>query len=341
MTSTPSISIITTTYNANLSLFKQSLESIELQDYPKDLLEHIVVDGGSRNGTLEFARKHNCKVIERNDLASEQETRASLGIQQAKGDVYILLQTDNILTSHGWFKKMVKPFIENKNICCTYSAYNGYKKNMPLTTRYCALFGSTDPALYYLGKSEKIPQNQSRYNKGKIIKETSDYYIVEFNDRNLPTIGDNGHMILRSAINKVNRNPHTYTHTDAIAELVKMGYTQFGIVKNSIIHVANPSILHLIQRRVEVKQKYYDDRRGKRKYLVFNWNSHEDRTRLFKYILFSLTFIVPLFESIRGYMKIKDMAWFLHPVVCFCMLLGYGYSEIMWLVRKTKTTYVL
>lgn len=332
----PSISFITTTYNANLPLFKRSLEAIASQNYPKNLLEHIVVDGGSKNGTIEFAKQHNCKVIVRKDLAWEQETRASLGIKEARGDIYTLMQSDNILTSNDWLEKMVKPFTENKKIFCTYSAYNSYEANMPLTTRYCALFGSTDPALYYFDKSEKIPLTQKTYNKGTILKETSLYYVVVFTQDNLPTIGDNGHMILKSAIDLVNKDPQTYTHTDAILELLGIGYNTFGVVKNSIIHVANPSIVSLIKRRVEVKQKYYDERRGKRKYLVFNWESDKDKINLVKYILFSLTFIIPFVESLKGYLKIKDRAWFLHPVLCFLMLLGYGYSEIYWVLTKNN-----
>lgn len=330
----PTISIVTGTLNSNLTIFKQVLDSIKIQNYPKKLIEHYVMDGGSINGTVELAKSYGCKVIIRKDLMRKEQERPCLGMQMAKGKLILILESDNILLSSHWLQDMVKPFIENKDVFCTYSAYNDYKKDMPLTTKYCALLGSTDPVLYYLNKSEKIPMIEKKYNKGKIIKETNKYSVVKFNKYNLPTLGDNGHMFLREAMLKVIKDPNRYTHTDAFMDMFDLGYDTFGVVKNSIIHIINPDIWTLLSRRVEVKQAFYDGRRGKRKYLVYNPQSSRDRINLLKCIIFSLTFIYPLFEAIKGYIKIREKAWFFHPVICFLMVVVYGYSEIKWLIKK-------
>ena len=327
----PSISIIARTLNTNLPMFTRVLESVKMQKYPKKLIEYLVMDGGSTNGTVELAKKYGCKVIKK-DI--EDEARAGWGIKIARGDIILDLESDNIITSDDWFLKMVKPFMEYKEIFFTYSAYNSYENDMSLTTKYCALFGSTDPLLYYLGKSEKIPLAQKEYNKGIIIQNKPDYYVVKFDKDNLPTLGANGHMFRRDVISKVIKDPKDYTHTDAVMDMLDLGFDTFGVVKNSIIHVANPSIMGLVRRRVEVKKSFYDKRRGKRKYLVFNWKSGRDRLNLIKFVFFSLTFVFPLYESIRGYMKIRDRAWFLHPVLSFIMFFAYGISELQWLVKR-------
>lgn len=326
----PTISIITCTLNPDLNTFKKSLESIKQQDYPKNLIEHIVVDGGSVNSVMEMAGKYGCTTLLRKDLLKQEQARQSIGCKKAKGEVLLMLQSDNILTSKDWLRKMVGPFMQNENVFCTFSAYNGFEKNMSTITRYTALFGAPHPMLYYLNKSDKIPLTQKKYNKGKILEETKDYYIVKFNPSNLPTCGDNGHMILRKAMDLVNKDPYSYTHLDAVMELVEQGYEMFGVVKNTIIHVGKNSVFSDVKRKVQLKSEFYDKRRGKRKYLVFNWQSNRDRISLFKYIIFSLTFIEPLFESVRGYMKIRDRAWFIHPIFCFLLLIGFGYSEIRW-----------
>ena len=87
--------------------------------------------------------------------------------------------------------------------------------------------------------------------------------------------------------------------------------------KNSVIHVIPPNISTYIKRRVQVKETFYDGRRGKRKYLVFNWKSLKDRWNMFKFMLASFTFVYPLYESIHGFATIRDYAWFLHPKMCF------------------------
>ncbi len=333
MSNLPSISIVTPTWNSPLPLFERVLKALREQEYPKNLLEHIVMDAGSTNGTAELAKKYGCILTVRSDLKVQEQVRASLGIKKAKNDLVLMLQSDNIPTSKNWLKEMVRPFVENTKVFCTYSAYNSYEKNMSATTRYGAFFGAGDPTLYYLGKSDKIPLLQKKYDKGKIISETPSYWVVEFNKDTLPTMGDNGHMFLRSAMNKVNKDPKLYVHLDTFVDMLDLGYNTCGVIKNSVIHVITPSIITYAKRRVQVKQTFYDERRGKRKYLVFSWRSGKDRLRLIKFAFFSLTFF-SLYESIKGYIKIRDRAWFLHPILCFLIILSYGESEIVWFFRK-------
>ncbi len=333
MNNLPTISIISLTYNTDLTSFKQMLKAIRMQKYPKKLLEHIIMDAGSTNGTIELARKYGVNIYIERQLKNKIESRASLGIKRSKGKLILFLQTDNIPTTADWLMRMVQPFLENKKIVCAFSAFNSYKKNMSTTTKYCALFGANDPTIYFLNKTEKIRLDQKKYNKGTIIKETNNYWVVKFTKNNLPTIGDNGHIFLRSVIQKVNKNPDNFIHVDAFAQLLDMGYDTYGVVKNSIIHVINPNLTNFVKRRVELKEDFYNRRNLERRYLVYNPNSMQDKINLFKYILFSITLIIPLVEAFRGYLKIRERAWFLHPVLCFTMVIGYGISELKWFLR--------
>lgn len=330
----PTISIITCTFNTNLVTFRRCLEAIRMQKYPKKNIEHLVIDAGSTNGTIELAREYGCTVIVRKDLKQREQVRQSIGFKTAKGDILLILESDNIFVGQNWLFQMVRPFKDNKDIFCTYSAYNGFEKDDTLLTRYTALFGSPHPILYYLGKSDKIPITQKKYNKGEIVSETDGYTTVRFTLQNLVTCGDNGHMILRSVMNKVNRDPETYTHLDAVYSMVELGFDTFGVVKNSIIHEGKNNLLVDVRRKIELKSEFYDKRRGKRTYMVFDWQSSEDRIKLYKYIFFSVTLIEPLYESIRGFIRIRDSAWFIHPIFCLLMLGGHVWSEARWYIKK-------
>src|SRR5439155_16961430 len=138
----PSISIVTCTYMSDLSRFTKVLESVKKQNYPKYLIEHLIMDGGSKNGTLELAKKYGCKVYSDPSYKDVAQKRASIGIMKSKNELILILEDDNILPSKNWLAEMVVPFIENKTIFCTFSAYNSYEKVMNDTTKYCALFGS-------------------------------------------------------------------------------------------------------------------------------------------------------------------------------------------------------
>lgn len=331
----PSISIVSCTYNTNLALFEKVLKALKAQDYPKKLIEHIVMDAGSTNGTVELAKKNGCKVFVRPDLKDEEQMRASIGFKKAKGKIILIIQSDNIVIGKDWLKRMVEPF-EEKRVFCTYTAHYSYKKNMSATTRYGALIGANDPIIspYFLDKIEKVTMPQKKYNKGKIIRETSNYYVVKFNRDNFPPLGDNGQMVLRNVMEKVNIDPKEYLHLDTFSRMFDLGYDTCGVVKSSVIHVITSDIKSFVIRRIQLKEKFFDDRRKSRKFLIFDVNSKRDRINLIKYIVFSATFIFPLLQSIRGYLKIRDSAWFLHPIICFLMLLAYSFSEVKWILKR-------
>lgn len=332
----PMISIVTCTYNANIKLFERVLKILRAQNYPKRLIEHIVMDAGSSNGTVDLAKKYGCKIYQRPDLLEEEQVRASLGFKKAKGEIILIIQSDNIVTSKNWIKRMVQPFLENKNIFCTYTERYSYEKSMSAMTRYGALIGANDPIIspLFLDKIEKVMMTQKKYNKGEIIKENTNYYVVKFNKVNFPPLGDNGQMVLRSAMSKVNKDPQEYIHHDAFGKMFDLGYDTCGVVKSSIIHVISGDIIKNAKRRIQIKKTFFDKRQKARRFLIFDGNSAKDKVNLLKYIFFSLTFIAPFYQSIRGYLIIRDNAWFLHPVVCFVMLFAYGLSEVDRIFQK-------
>lgn len=327
-----SISIVTITYNADLNIFKQSLDSVKNQTYSANHIEQIVVDGGSTNGTVELAKSYGCIVIKRADLEYESEMRKSIGIKRAKNDIVLFLESDNILIGGDWLYDMISPFIDDRDIFCTFSMHNSYLKNMSLLTKYCALIGASDPPVCYLGKADKMMLDQKKYDKGETLKDLPKYTKVRFTKDSLPTFGDNGHMVKRSVINIVNKNSRIFLHTDAFFDLLCLGYDKYGVVKNSMIHDIGSSVLKLYQRRVVYKERFRDSYIRKRVYLIFDYNSSKDRWNLFWYIVYSLTFVQPFFRAFRGYLIIHEPAWFLHPFVCLVATVMYLKSEIKYLV---------
>ncbi len=291
------------------------------------------MDGGSTNGSMELAKKYGCKVFVHKDLLEKAEMRIAMGIKKAKNDLILILEADNILSSRNWLVQMAEPFLTDKRIFCAYSAYYGYNKGLPATTRYSALFGTPEPTVYFLKKNEKISIINKHYDKGEILRKTKNYFVVRFKRENLPVLGDNGSLFLRSAMEKVNIDPQEYAHPDAFAKLLDLGYDTFGVVKNDIIHIANPNIFDMVKGKLWIKKVHYDKQRYKRIYYVFSWGSKKDIFNLMRFIFFSITIVIPTFEAVRGFIKIRDWAWFLHPVICLTMLFGYGWSEILWIIK--------
>jgi glycosyltransferase involved in cell wall biosynthesis len=333
----PSISIISLTYNPDPHIFKKVLDSINFQNYPKNRIEHLIMDGGSTNGALTMARKYGCTICFLPAMRDNSEGRKGLGIARAKNDLIAFIEADNILVGREWLKQMVAPFSINKRIVGTFSMHNTYLPGMPALTRYCALIGVNDPTVYYLGKSEKLTRFQKRYTKGTTLRDFPSFSIVRFTKDSLPTLGDNGHMVRRRLMQLVNSDPGRFLHTDAFVKLLFKKYDTYGIVKNSIIHVTGSNIFGLYKRRVFFKKQFYDFGKKQRLYYVFNPHSKRDRWLLARFIVYSLTFVEPIIFSIRGFIAVQDAAWFLHPFVCFVAVMSYGLSEL----RLFWLTYIM
>lgn len=316
----PTISIITCSLNPDLMIFTKCLNALKKQKYPKILLEHIVMDGGSTNGGDILAEEFGCKVIRRPDLKNFALQRMSLGITLSKGSIILILEPDNIILGKNWIEEMIQPFREDENVIGTFSIYNSFENKMPILTKYYSLFGVNDTLLHYLGKSEKIPQYQKSYNKGRLISRNSNYSVVEFDKNNFPTLGDNGHMVRKKIIQQVNKNSKLFLHTDAFYDLLDLGYNKYGAVNNSIIHYTGSSIISSFKKRIEYKNRF---KKYNRTYLVFNPLSGRDVLKVVLFGLYAITIVQPLFESCRGYIKKKEIAWFLHPIMCLGTFLTY------------------
>lgn len=82
------VSVVTTTYN-DVENLKKIINEVTKQDY--DNLEHIIVDGGSTDGTLELLKKYQNKYKEMVKYISEKDNgiydAINKGIKMSTGDI--------------------------------------------------------------------------------------------------------------------------------------------------------------------------------------------------------------------------------------------------------------
>lgn len=332
----PSISIVSVNLNSDLKVFKKSLESINMQVYPQENIEHVIFDGGSKNGSIELAREFKCNVTVRKDLRDRAEERQYLALKKAKNDIILIFEPDNIMPDNEWLRRMIEPFSEDKNVFCTFNAYNCIKKDMPLLTKYCALFGVSDPVLHYLQKSEKLTWYEKKYKKGKILKQNKNFIITQFDNTSLPTLGDNGCLIKRDVFRKTKLTQKTFIHLDFFQEMLDLGFTTYGVVRNCIIHMTGSSIKKMIARRLHYRKIYFEEMVEQRKYLVYNTKRMKDVVHLLTFCIFTITLIEPLVKSFRGFISKREVAWFLHPLICWFFLLGYFQFSLQRILNRKK-----
>ena len=98
------ISIITPTLNSEKSI-AFTFNFVFNQNYKN--FEHIIVDGGSNDKTLEIVKKHKVKKIIIKKKSSIYEA-INLGIKNAIGDYILILNSDDILNLTLFLKNLLK-----------------------------------------------------------------------------------------------------------------------------------------------------------------------------------------------------------------------------------------
>ena len=319
----PEISIVMPVYNGEKTI-KLSLESIRQQNYPQDKIEIVLVDDDSTDNTLKIAKRYNVNVY-KNDKRS-YDIGKSIGIEKAKNEFILFMDCDNILPHKNWIKTIVKPFLKEKDITGAEPIWFTYNKNDDLANRYCSLFGINDPLAFYLKKRDRLMQTEKKFNLIKDVKEKNDYYIVKYNLNNLLTLGSIGFIIKKSLLLKTDYKPYFF-HMDSMYDLVKQNYNKFAMMKLSIIHLHSGTIKDFIlklKRNAELFFKHQQERRYK---------YQTPKLTLILSLILMITFIKPFYDALRGYLKIKDKAWFLHPYLSFIIPLMYALIFIKWKLK--------
>lgn len=99
----PKVSLIITTFN-NEQTIDECLKSVFELNYPKDLLEVIVVDGGSKDSTAKIAEKYPAKVIVK---PSNAPAAYNYAMKIANGDFVAIVDAD-VKVEKDWLNRLTK-----------------------------------------------------------------------------------------------------------------------------------------------------------------------------------------------------------------------------------------
>lgn len=320
-TTWPTISLAMATFNSARTL-RESLQSVKAQDYPSEV-EIIVADGGSSDQSLTIAKQYGAKIHHVPIDKQNAEYNKGIAVSKAKNEVLLMIDHDNILPHKNWLRNMVRPLMDNPKIIGAGCLRFAHEPGMTLLDRYFALIGAPDPVPFFLNKSAHQSWLYDDFHlRGKLLADKGPYFLVELNPDKMPALGGNGCVLRRALLREAKSDPDNFFHIDIHVDLAIAGYRTYAFVKETIKHLSNNSLLHFLARRRYFIEKYHFLDYSRRRYSIYEPN--KDKLRLLGYIIYSATFIGPLVDATRGYLKVQDFAWFLHPVMCFAMLVVYG-----------------
>lgn len=121
----PKVSVIIPAYNEEKSIAR-TIASVLASDYPREKFEVIVVDDGSKDKTLEIAKKFENKRIKVfHKENGGKGTALNLGIKNAKGEIVFTMDADTFVETYS-LKNMIRYF-KNEEVMCVSPAISIYK----------------------------------------------------------------------------------------------------------------------------------------------------------------------------------------------------------------------
>lgn len=331
----PKISFVIPVLNEEKRI-TECLLSIVSQDYPSEKTEILIADAGSKDNTVNIAKKYGA-VILHNKLKTSEAGKA-LGVKKAQGELICFVDGDNILTGTDWLKKMTKPLIEDPEIIGSEALYFTYRKEDGFIDRYCAMLGMNDPLCLWLGSYDRMSVLSKTWTGLKVKTKNKDgYKLIYLESGNIPTIGANGSLFRREVLMADSKYSSKYLFdTDILERFVSNnGVQKFAKVDVGIVHLYCGSSLKKFGKkqlrrvrdylyRRNVTQIFVKNEFGDRVYKYGHANSLSFSFAILKFCL-SCVFVIPLFYQVLvGYSRKKDLAWFAHPLLCWITLVTYA-----------------
>lgn len=320
----PKVSVVIATFNSE-QLLPRTLDAIKKQSYPSEKLEILIVDGGSKDHTIEIAAKYGCKILK--NEKTEPVNAKIIGMRSAQGKYLISIDHDEVMENKDSILNKVK--LIEKHPECKVVLCSGYKRpeDYPLLNQYISEFG--DPySLFMYNFSKDCGFLEKLLKRNYMIEEENErYMIVEFQKdfrKNpivelccLGTLIDRDYFLgFDNALDK-----NVFVHL--FYRMLEVGNNKVGYIKDDpLIHYSVDSLkayLPKLKWRVCNNIHFADMAQcgfsGRQKY------QSTMRYKKYLFVPYTVLIFLPLFHSVYLAVSRKNAIYLMHTVLCWYVLL--------------------
>lgn len=329
--SLPGISVVIPTLNSERFL-DECLQSLAAQDYPRELLEIIIVDGGSLDQTRTIAERHDVEQILENHLTTGEAGKAE-GIRHATRELILMVDSDNVLVGSDWLRRMVRPLTEDPAVVSSECLRWEYRASDHFINRYQALTGINDPMSLFIGNYDRWSVLNQNWTGCPMRIETRDgWERVELDAARVPTMGANGYLVRREAYSQITVGDYLFD-IDAVHDLVVAGLNIIARVDVPIRHYYCDSIRGFYRKtRRRTADYFYFRSLGMRTY---PWTTQQ-RLAILRFIASTVLVVPLLVQVVRGYRRVVDPAWLFHLPACWITLAVYAGGTLRGMASPAK-----
>jgi glycosyltransferase involved in cell wall biosynthesis len=313
-----------------ISRLPRAIESIRKQSYPQDLIEILIADGGSTDGTVEYARSAGCVVV--HNPLRRCEPGIALGYAAATGDVVVAFAADNRLHDEHFVREIVRPFGDPE----VYGAVPRLVSTREdcLTTRYLNDF--TDPFNHFLYGDAASPVTFRH--KYPVNRTGEGYVVYDFSASQPPLVAMAQGVTVRAGLER--RAGIEEDDVAPISDLLERGY-KLAYVPNALVeHHTVSSLRDLLSKfgpRIAKRLAERDQPVWQR---AQSWTATR-RMRAYLWPFYAVSVVLPAIAGFYGAVRDGRLTWLYHPIITFALGVEFWRQVLKWRLKtrwKSQTS---
>jgi glycosyltransferase involved in cell wall biosynthesis len=305
--SDPKVSFIIATLNEAARL-PRVLRSIRAQSYPSTLVEIVVVDGCSEDGTAQYAASEGCVVV--NNPLRRGEPGLLLGYAAATGDIYVIMAADNVLHSPEYIRNIIQPF-SNPAVTAALPRVVSTKEDS-LTTRYINDF--TDPFNHFLYGDAATPWTFGRVYRRKWETPVSVVYDFPMNAPPLVAVAQGTALRANFPRRAGSEEDDMLPIVDILRERGDIAYVSSATIEHHTV----AGLGHFLRKFGPRIAKRLQDR-NQPVWARSMSTTRVRRIRAFAWPFYAVSVVGPAAAAVYGAIRDRRSIWLFHPIISFAL----------------------
>ena len=300
----PRISFVMPTLNAE-ALLDNCLASIARQNYPRASYEILIADAHSTDRTREIAKNYGAIVIV--DDGKNMEEGKRLALQHATGEFIVFIDTDNEISHADYIEPAVKALGTNPQAL----GVESYYLPSPKMSSFCAyltyLLHISDPICWLMSTNPKLIASDGEVERWTLPGDSLSY-----------PLGANGFVFLRADLESVKADEH-FQDTHVALHLMRAGKREWLRIRGrGVHHYYVQTLWGFIQKRRRATVHFLRVQEE----AETNWMKEKPSMPLWLAALYCVTFVGPLWHTLRGLIHDRDLRWLWHTPASVASVLG-------------------
>jgi|GEM_PF-249125 len=291
------------------ALLDNALASIIRQTYPRDRYEIILAEEHSNARTREIAAKYGALVLDDNGKNMEEGKR--LALQRATGDYIVFVDADNELTHPDYIELAVKALAANPQAL----GVESYYLPSPKMSSFCAYVTHrlhiSDPMAWLVSANPQLVARKGDVERWTLPPGTYSY-----------PLGANGFVYRRADLESVQAN-EKFQDTHVAMLLMQNGRREWlRISGRGVHHYYVQTLQGFVKKRRRATVHFLRVQQE----MPVNWMKEKPPVPLWLAALYCVTFLGPLWHTLRGLVRDRDVRWLWHTPACAGSFLGNGWG---------------